>query len=49
MNKNILQIYFTRGANNYGQHSLDKNIYFIMRFSPHFQLFYLNDRLECFE
>ncbi len=32
------------GANNCGQHSLKKKyIYFIMRFSPHFQFFY---RLE---
>ncbi len=36
----------SRGANNCGQHSLEKNNYFIMRFSPHFQLFYFNDRLE---
>ncbi len=49
MNGNILQRYFTRGANNCGQHSLEKNIYFIMRFSPHFQLFYFNDRLEFCE
>ncbi len=50
MNGNILQRYFThnnsRGANNCGQHSLEKNSYFIMIFSPHFQLFYFNDRLE---
>ncbi len=25
---------------------MEKNSYFIMRFSPHFQLFYFNDRLE---
>ncbi len=31
------------GANNCGQHALEKNIYFIMRFSPHFQLFYFNE------
>ncbi len=48
----ILLIRICRGANNCGQHSLEKNIYFIMRFSPHFQLIYFNDRLEfceCFE
>ncbi len=53
MNGNILQRYLliriSRGANNCGQHSLEKNIYFIMRFSPHFQLFYFNDRLEFCE
>ncbi len=53
MNGNILQRYFThknsRGGNNCGQHSLEKNIYFIMRFSPQFQLFYFNDRLEFCE
>ncbi len=53
MNGNILQRYFTlrisRGANNCGQHSLEKNSYFTMRFSPHFQLFYFNDRLEFCE
>ncbi len=36
-------------ANNCGQHSLEKNSYFIMRFSPHFQLFYFSDRLEFCE
>ncbi len=50
MNGNILQRYLliriSRGANNCGQHSLEKNIYVIMRFSPHFQLFYFSDRLE---
>ncbi len=45
----ILLIRISRGANNCGQHSLEKNIYFIMRFSPHFQLFYFNDRLEFCE
>ncbi len=53
MNGNILQRYLliriSRGANNCGQHSLEKNIYVIMRFSPHFQLFYFNDRLEFCE
>ncbi len=39
----------SRGANNCGKQSLEKNIYFIMRFSPHFQLFYFNDRLEFCE
>ncbi len=47
--RDILLIRISRGANNYGQHSLAKNIYFIMRFSPHFQLFYFNDRLEFCE
>ncbi len=32
------------GANNCGQHVLEKNIYFTIRFSPHFQLFYFNER-----
>ncbi len=54
MNGNILQRYFTHKnfqgfANNCGQHPLEKNSYFIMRFSPHFQLFYFNDRLEFCE
>ncbi len=53
MNGNILQTYFTlrisRGANIVGQHSLEKNSYFTMRFSPHSQLFYFNDRLEFCE
>ncbi len=53
MNGNILQdillIRISRGANNCGQYSLEKNIYFTMRFSPHFQLFYFNDRLEFCE
>ncbi len=47
--RDILLIRISRGANNCGQHSLAKNIYFIMRFSPHFQLFYFNDRLEFCE
>ncbi len=51
----ILLIRISRGANNCGQvkesfsNELEKNIYFIMRFSPHFQLFYFNDRLEFCE
>ncbi len=44
--RDILLTRISRGANNCGQHSLEKNSYFIMRFSPHFQLFYFNDRLE---
>ncbi len=44
--RDILLPRISRGANNCGQHSLEKNSYFIMRFSPHFQLFYFNDRLE---
>ncbi len=47
--RDILLIRISKGANNCGQHSLEKNIYFIMRFSPHFQLFYFNDRLEFCE
>ncbi len=47
--RDILLIRISRGANNCGQHSLEKNIYFIMRFSPHSQLFYFNDRLEFWE
>ncbi len=47
--RDILLIRISRGANNCGQHSLEKNIYFIMRFSPHSQLFYFNDRLEFCE
>ncbi len=47
--RDILLISISRGANNCGQHSLEKNIYFIMRFSPHSQLFYFNDRLEFCE
>ncbi len=47
--RDIFLIRISRGANNCGQHSLEKNIYFIMRFSPHFQLFYFNDRLEFCE
>ncbi len=50
--RDILLIRISRGANNCGQHSLAKNIYFKMRFSPHSQLFYFNDRLgfcEFFE
>ncbi len=47
--RDILLIRISRGANNCGQHSLAKNIYFIMRFSPHFQLFYFNDWLEFCE
>ncbi len=44
--RDILLTRISRGANNCGQHPLEKNIYFIMRFSPHFQLFCFNDRLE---
>ncbi len=44
--RDILLTRISRGANNCGQHPLEKNSYFIMRFSPHFQLFYFNDRLE---
>ncbi len=44
--RDILLIRISRGANNCGQHSLEKNSYFTMRFSPHSQLFYFNDRLE---
>ncbi len=44
--RDILLTRISRGANNCGQHPLEKNIYFIMRFSPHSQLFYFNDRLE---
>ncbi len=47
--RDILLIRISRGANNCGQHSLEKNIYFTMRFSPHSQLFYFNDRLEFCE
>ncbi len=47
--RDILLTRISRGANNCGQHPLEKNIYFIMRFSPHFQLFYFNDRLEFCE
>ncbi len=47
--RDILLIRISRGANNCGQHSLEKSIYFTMRFSPHFQLFYFNDRLEFCE
>ncbi len=47
--RDILLIRISRGANNCGQHSLEKNIYFIMRFSPQFQLFYFNDRLDFCE
>ncbi len=47
--RDILLISISRGANNCGQHSLEKNIYFIMRFSPHLQLFYFSDRLEFCE
>ncbi len=47
--RDILLISISRGANNCGQHALEKNIYFIMRFSPHSQLFYFNDRLEFCE
>ncbi len=47
--RDILLIRISRGANNCGQHALEKNIYFTMRFSPHFQLFYFNDRLEFCE
>ncbi len=44
--RDILLTRISRGANNCGQHPLEKNSYFIMRFSPHSQLFYFNDRLE---
>ncbi len=47
--RDILLISISRGANNCGQHALEKNSYFTMRFSPHFQLFYFNDRLEFCE
>ncbi len=47
--RDILLIRISRGANNCGQHSLEKNSYFTMRFSPHSQLFYFNDRLEFCE
>ncbi len=47
--RDILLIRISRGANNCGLHSLEKNSYFTMRFSPHFQLFYFNDRLEFCE
>ncbi len=47
--RDILLIRISRGANNCGQHSLEKNMYFIMRFSPDFQSFYFNDRLEFCE
>ncbi len=48
--RDILLISISRGANNCGQHSLEKNIYFIIGgFSPHSQLFYFNDRLEFCE
>ncbi len=47
--RDILLISISRGANNCGQHALEKNIYFIMRFSPHLQLFYFSDRLEFCE
>ncbi len=47
--RDILLTRISRGANNCGQHPLEKNSYFIMRFSPHFQLFYFNDRLEFCE
>ncbi len=41
--RDILLIIISRGANNCGQHVLEKNIYFTVRFSPHFQLFYFNE------
>ncbi len=47
--KEILLIRIYMGANNCGQHALGKNIYFIMWVSPHFQLFYFNERLEFCE
>ncbi len=47
--RDILLKIISRGAGNCGQHALEKNNYFIMRFSPHFQLFYFNDRLESFK
>ncbi len=47
--RDILLIIISRGANNCGQHSLQKNVYLITRFSPHFQLFYFNYSLECYE
>ncbi len=44
MNGNILSIYIiSKGANNCSKHALEKKIYFIMRFSPHFQLIYFNE------
>ncbi len=46
MSRNILQRYLLiriyRGANNGSQHALEKNIYFIMWVSPHFQFFYFS-------
>ncbi len=47
--RDILLIRISMGANNGSQHSLEKNIYFIMWVSPHFQLFYFNERLEICE
>ncbi len=44
--RDIFLIRISWGANNCGQHSLEKKDIFIMRFSPHFQLFYFNDMLE---
>ncbi len=52
MNGNTSEIFhsiISSGANNCGQRSLEKNIYFIMRFSPHFQLVYFNNKLEFCE
>jgi len=43
--KDIFLIKKSRGANNYGQRVLEKNIDFIMIY-PHFQFFYFNERLE---
>ncbi len=47
--RDILLIRISRCANNCGQCELEKNIYFIMRFYPHFPLFHFNERLEFCE
>ncbi len=47
--RDILLISISRGANNCGQHSLEKNIYFIMRFFSPPSIVYFNDRLEFCE
>ncbi len=47
--RDILLIRISTGANNFGQHSSEKNIYLIMRFAPQYQLFYFNDGLELCE
>ncbi len=36
---------FHRSVNNCGQSVFEKNIYFIVRLSTHFQSFYFNERL----